>query len=150
MDTNSTNEMPAVEPVVEPKIVKPEPINLESTVREHVKSVAAQATAKARETTTQGLNTAGEVLENVAATVEDSAQKLDERFGKTYGDFARKAADTVSGAANTVRGTDVDDLLKTARDTVRKRPWVVAGVAAAVGFALTRLFRVGEDEHLDG
>jgi len=149
MDTNSINETASSEPT-EPKVVKPEPINLETTLREHVKSVAAQANAKARETASQGLNTAGEVLENVAATVEDSAHKLDERFGKTYGDFARKAADAVSGAANTVRSKDVDGLLSVARDTVRKRPMVVAGVAAALGFALTRVLRVGEDEHLDG
>lgn len=149
MDTNAPT--PAEDGATdEPKVVKPAPINLETTVREHVKSVATKASAKARETTSQGLNTAGEVLDNVAATVEDSAQKLDERFGKTYGDFARKAADAVSGAAQNVKGADVDDLLRTARNTVRKRPWVVAGVAAAVGFALTRLFRIGEDDQVDG
>ncbi len=152
MDTNSPEAgAPKAAPKPrKPRVAKPKPIETEGTIRDQVKGVAAQASAKARDAAAQGLNTAGEMLDNVAGAVEDSAKTIDQRFGKTYGDFARKAADAVSDAASNVKGKQVDDLVDMARETVRKRPLMVAGVAAAVGFALTRLFRVGGDEEIEG
>lgn len=136
--------------IAKPKVVKPAPMNEETTLRDHAQKIGKQATDKARDAAKQGIGKATDVLDNVAATVGDSANSIDERFGKPFGDYARKAAEAVSGAASSVKGKEVDELLEAARGFVKKNPLVAAGAAAAIGFALTRLFRAGDDDAADG
>ncbi len=161
MVTKSTPQKPAAAPrpaakpapkprVAKAKIVKPGPLKEETTLRDHTAKFGKQAGDKARDAARQGIGKASDVLDNVAATVGESAKAIDERFGKPYGDYARKAADAVSGAASSVKGKEVDELLEVARSFVKKNPLVAAGAAAAIGFALTRLFRAGDDDAADG
>jgi ElaB/YqjD/DUF883 family membrane-anchored ribosome-binding protein len=42
-----------------------------------------------------------------------------------------------------VPNKDIDDLIADARNFVRKNPAVAIGAAAAIGFILTRLIKVG-------
>jgi len=129
-----------------PRVAKPKSIVEDKTLRGHARTLADQATTKARDAAKQGVDKAGDLLDDVAATVEDSAAHIDKRFGKAYGDYARKAAEGVASAASSVKGKDVEELLDAARLFVKKNPLVAAGAAAAVGFALTRLFRTGGDD----
>jgi ElaB/YqjD/DUF883 family membrane-anchored ribosome-binding protein len=155
--TTATKAGTATKPAPKPRkpratkarVVKPAPLNEESSLRDHASKIGKQAADKARDAAKQGIGKASDVLENVAATVEDSAKGIDERFGKPVGNYARKAADAVSGAASSVKGKEVDELLEAARGFVKKNPLVAAGAAAAIGFALTRLFRAGDDDASD-
>lgn len=128
------------------KIIKPKPITSTATLKEHAETLKTSATDKARGVAQDGINKATNLLDDVAATVHDSAKSVDARFGTAYGDYARKAASAVSGAAASVKGKEVEELLDAASGFVKKKPLLAAGAAAAIGFALVRLFRAGSDD----
>lgn len=128
-----------------PRAAKLKPV-AETKLRDQAQKIAKDATGKARQAANQGIDKAGDVLHDVASTVEDTAAHIDERFGKPYGDYARKAAEGVARAASSVKGKDVEALFVAARDFAKKNPLVAAGAAAAIGFAVTRLLRAGDDD----
>ena len=117
--------------------------DIKSQVRNSAQGLKGQATDKVRSYAVDGKNRATSALDELANVVQDAATSLDEKLGAQYGQYARQAADTVSGLANTLRDKDVDELFDDARNVVRKSPGVAIGVAAAVGFALVRLVKVG-------
>lgn len=112
-------------------------------VREQVGSVASEAVGAAKKAATEGKDRATEALSGVAKVVNDAAQVVDDKVGATYGDYARRAADGVSGFADSLQSKDIDDLIADARNFVRKNPAVAIGAAAAVGFVLMRLVKIG-------
>lgn len=112
-------------------------------VKESVGSVATEAMGAAKKAATEGKDKATEALSGVAKVVNDAAQVVEDKVGATYGNYARRAADGVSGFADNLQNKDIDDLIADARDFVRKNPAVAIGAAAAVGFVLTRLIKVG-------
>lgn len=112
-------------------------------VRESVGSVATEAMGAAKKAATEGKDKATEALSGVAKVVNDAAQVVEDKVGATYGNYARRAADGVSGFADNLQNKDIDDLIADARNFVRKNPAVAIGAAAAVGFVLTRLLKVG-------
>ena len=82
----------------------------------------------------------------MSQALNDAATQVDEKLGAQYGQYARSAATQVQGFADTVRNKDVDELLDDARAFVRASPAVAIGVAAALGFAVARLFQAGVDD----
>jgi ElaB/YqjD/DUF883 family membrane-anchored ribosome-binding protein len=122
--------------------VIPEP----DTLRTQAGTLLDQASDKLKGAADQGKTKAGGAMDELASMVGDVAATLDEKLGSQYGDYARKAAGAVSGVADTLKSKDVDELVEGARDFVRKRPAVAIGAAAAIGFALTRLIKAGNDD----
>jgi ElaB/YqjD/DUF883 family membrane-anchored ribosome-binding protein len=104
-----------------------------------------QAGGRVREFADGGKTRASDALEELSRVVADAADSIDERLGREYGEYARKAADAVSGFADTLRTTEVDEIYGNVESAVRKSPGVALGVAAVLGFTLTRLVKSGLD-----
>lgn len=104
-----------------------------------------QATEKALDAARQGKTRAAESLESLAKVIDDSAGAVDDKLGTQYGDFARSAAQTVGKLAEQLDEKDLEELVASTRDFVRKSPAVAIGSAAVVGFMLARLLRGNKD-----
>lgn len=117
-----------------------------SQIKDQAGTLINQATDKIKSAANRGRETAGGAMGDLASMVDDVAKSIDEKLGVQYGDYARKAAGAVNGVADTLNTKDVDALMDDAREFVRKKPAVALGIAAAVGFALTRLIKAGDDE----
>ena len=105
----------------------------------------AQATERAKEMATSGKARAATGLESLARVITDSAPQVDDTLGKQFGDFARNAAGTVDEWASKLDQKDIDELVASTRDFVKKSPAVAIGSAAVVGFMLARLMRGSRD-----
>ena len=112
-------------------------------VKEHASSLVTGATEAARNAATEGKSKATEVLGTVSKVVENAADLVEEKVGPTYGNYARQAANSVSGFAEALQNKDIDELVEDTRTFVRNSPLVAVGAAVAVGFALTRLAKLG-------
>ncbi len=112
--------------------------------------IVDQATATARKAASRGKDRAAGGIEELAGLIEDVAKAIEYRLGDQYGSYARKAATAVSGVSGNLKQKEVDELLDDARDFVRKQPGLALGAAAAVGFALTRIVKAGEDDRRGG
>ena len=119
-------------------------------LRDGAQTVKSQATDKVRSYAAEGKDRAAGALDEFAQAITESAQSIDERLGAQYGNYARQAAGTITDFSNRLRDKEVDELYNDARDLVRKSPAVAIGTAAAVGFALVRLIKVGLDEGRQG
>ena len=75
---------------------------------------------------------------------------VEERVGPKYGGYARQAASSVAGVAQSLQDKNIDELVEDTRSFIRQSPMVAFGAAAAVGFLLTRLIKVGADAPDDG
>ena len=103
----------------------------------------SQAAGKARDLAADGKDKAANALEGMTRLVGNAAGTIDDKMGEQYGDYARRAAEAVQGFATTLRSRDVDELLREARETVRKHPMITLGAAAALGFVLARALKAG-------
>ena len=110
-------------------------------IGDEVTRLAGQAGDRARELARQGKDKTASGLDSLAKVIEDSAGTVDDKLGKQYGDFARSAATTVAGLAGTLEQQDIDELVESTREFVKKSPAVAIGSAAVVGFMLARLLR---------
>lgn len=105
------------------------------------KAYGEDAKVKGRELATEGKVKAGEGLRSLGKLVNDNAHQVDERLGAKYGDYARSASKSLDGYATRLDEKSVDDLVEDGREFVRKSPGKALGIAAVVGFMLSRLFR---------
>lgn len=108
----------------------------------NLKSTAADA---ARNAATTGKDKAAGALGEVAKLVDDAARQLDERLGANVGDYARRASSTVTGLSTSLQDKDLDELIEDGKELIRRNPAVAIGVAAAAGFLLTRLIKLGNE-----
>ncbi len=99
------------------------------------------AKVKGRDLATQGKGKVSEGLTALGQAVGDSAQVVDEKLGAKYGDYARTASRSLSDAATRLDAKSIDDIAEDGREFVRKSPGAAVGIAAVVGFLLSRLFR---------
>lgn len=102
-----------------------------------------QAGDKIRSAATTTKDKAVDAAGSLSKIVEDAAGKIDENFGAQYGDYARTAAKSIDEFAAKVDAKDVDQIADDTREFVKKRPAIAIGAAAAIGFALVRLFKSG-------
>lgn len=115
--------------------------SIRDKIGETTAGLRGQATDKARDWASQGKDKAAGALDNVVKLIDDAAGTVDEKVGEKYGAYARQAAQSISGLAASMRDKDVDDLVRDARDAVRKSPALAIGAAAAVGFLLARAIK---------
>jgi ElaB/YqjD/DUF883 family membrane-anchored ribosome-binding protein len=118
----------------------------QDSVRDQAASFTQQAKDKMRDAANTGKGKASEAMNDMSSMVDDVAKSIDEKLGTQYGDYARKAASVVSGFADSLQSKEVEDIVKDARDFVKKRPAVAIGAAAAIGFVLTRMIKANSDE----
>lgn len=112
-----------------------------SEISEEMARLYAQASERTVGIATQGKDKVAGGLNSLAKAIDDSAASVDDRLGSQYGDFARSAATTVAGLAGSLEQQDLDELVASTRDFVKKSPAVAIGSAAVVGFMLARLMR---------
>ncbi len=105
------------------------------------KAYGEDAKVKGRELATEGKVKAGEGLRSLSKLVNDNAYQVDDKLGAKYGDYARTASKSLDGYASKLDQKSVDDLVEDGREFVRKSPGKAIGIAAVVGFMLSRLFR---------
>jgi ElaB/YqjD/DUF883 family membrane-anchored ribosome-binding protein len=130
----------------------PRPKASKSTVAK-VKDTASgfvqEAANAARHAANEGKDKANEALDTFAKVIDNAAEMVEEKVGPTYGAYARKAATGVSDLSKTIQSKDVDALIEDTRDFVRKSPMVAIGAAAAIGFVLTRIAKLGSGKSDD-
>jgi hypothetical protein len=112
-------------------------------VSEAAAGLKDQATERARDIATQGKDKATAALDSVTRLVDEAAGTIDTKVGEQYGAYARRAAEAVQGFTATLRSKEVDELLRDARDAVKKNPAIAIGAAAALGFFLARVMKAG-------
>jgi ElaB/YqjD/DUF883 family membrane-anchored ribosome-binding protein len=117
--------------------------------KEEIGNLKNQATEAAKSAAERGKERTSEAFSSLGQMIRDSAPKIDESVGQNYGDYARSAADSVDGFAEKLNSKEIEDILDSARDFVRKKPVVVIGAAAAIGFAISRLIRSGKSHKED-
>ncbi|WP_258319681.1 hypothetical protein [Qipengyuania flava] len=105
------------------------------------KAYGEEAKTKGRELAVEGKVKAGEGLRSLSKLVNENAYQVDERLGAKYGDYARTASQSLDEYAAKLDEKTVDDLVEDGREFVRKSPGKALGIAAVVGFMLSRLFR---------
>lgn len=114
--------------------------------KETTSKLASEAVGAARTAANEGKDRASEALTSVSKAVEGAANLVEDKVGPAYGAYARKAADQVSGFAQSLQSKDIDDLIDDTRNFVRKQPMIAIGAAAAIGFVLTRLIKIGGND----
>jgi len=112
-------------------------------VKETAANLVTEATGAARVAANQGKDKAGEALVGLSKAVDTAANLVEESAGATYGNYTRKASGAVADLAQTIKAKDIDDLIDDTRAFVRKQPMVAIGAAAAAGFVLMRLVKLG-------
>jgi hypothetical protein len=111
--------------------------------KETSSKLASEAVDAARNAANEGKHRASEALIGVSKAVEGAASLVEDKVGPAYGSYARKAADQVSSLAQTLEAKNIDDIIEDTRTFVRKQPMIAIGAAAAIGFVLTRLVKIG-------
>lgn len=112
------------------------------SVRDEAVSLKDQAMDQARSAAEEGKSRAAEALAGVAHAARDAAAKLGENPNiAPVGKYGEQAADAIERFASTLRSKDVDVLLDDVTTAIRRNPAIAAGVAVAIGFALSRLLR---------
>ncbi len=114
-------------------------------VKDQASGLKNKAVSSARSAASTGKDKAVEKAGGVSRALEASAAKLDEDVGQTYGDFARTAASTIDGFAAKLDGKELDELLDEAKSFIRSSPAIAIGIAAALGFAASRVVKSGLD-----
>lgn len=114
--------------------------------KDEASKYADQASVRAKDLATEGKTRTAGAMGSFAQMIEDAAPQVGEKLGAQYGDFARSAAKTVSGLATSLENQDVDELVTTTRDFVKKSPAVAIGTAAVVGFVLARMFKSNNND----
>jgi ElaB/YqjD/DUF883 family membrane-anchored ribosome-binding protein len=125
-----------------PKAATPSKV---AAIRQEADGVLTKVKSSAIDAANSGKDKASTALDEVSSMVEDVARTLDDKVGAQYGDYARKAADALTGVADSLKSKEVNELLDDARNFVRRKPTIAIGAAAALGFALTRLFKADDD-----
>lgn len=115
-------------------------------VKAQAAGLVDEAAEVARSAATTGKDKAADALSGLSKLADDAAKAVDDRLGGNYADYARRASTSVNDFATALQGKDVDAIIADTKAFVRKSPVVAIGAAAAVGFLLTRLIKIGSSD----
>ena len=101
---------------------------------------ADEAKVRGKELAVDGKSKLVGGIHALSRTVNENAHVVDENLGAKYGDYARSASQTLTDTANKLDQKSIDELTEDGREFVRKSPGLAIGIAAGVGFMLSRLF----------
>jgi hypothetical protein len=117
------------------------------------RSFAGEAADQARRAADRQVNVGADLIAHVAESFRAAADSLDENVPQ-LAELARGAADRVDGVSDEIRGQSASELFHTASDFARRRPAVLFGAAAAVGYLFFRVLSTppadaydDEDDH---
>jgi ElaB/YqjD/DUF883 family membrane-anchored ribosome-binding protein len=108
---------------------------------EEAKDIAGQAKGRAADLAIEGKTKASDAIASLGKLVGDNAHSIDEKLGTRYGDYARTAARTMQESAAKLDSKDINELGDDAKEFVRKSPGLAIGIAATLGFLISRLFK---------
>ncbi len=112
---------------------------------DEAKQLSAQAKDRAAVLAQDGKARASDAISGLGKIVADNAGSIDEKLGTRYGDYARTAARTMQETAAKIEAKELDELGEDAKAFVRKSPGMAIGIAALLGFVLSRLFKRSGD-----
>lgn len=105
------------------------------------KVLGEQAKEKAIYLAQDGKTKVVEGISGLSRLVTDNAGMIDEKLGAKYGDYARSAARSMAETAAKLDAKELAELGEDARQAVRKSPALAVGIAATVGFLISRMFK---------
>ena len=117
---------------------------------EAVQEKAVELKHEGRRSLTQQLDQrttqAGEQARTLARTLRKTGQELEsQQQNDTVSRVAVGVADRIERAGGYLEQASGDDLLRDVERFARERPWLVAGAAAAAGFAASRLLKASSE-----
>ena len=113
-----------------------------SLAKEGLSSLSSQATSTVKDVLNQQVNAGAELAGHVAESVKRAADNLDQNVPQLAG-LVRGAAAKIEALSAEARNKSVDELFLDASGFARRRPALVFGAAAVVGFALFRVLKAG-------
>jgi ElaB/YqjD/DUF883 family membrane-anchored ribosome-binding protein len=106
-------------------------------------SVAAEANERVQGLLDQQVAAGAEVISDVAKSVRAAADSLDERVPQ-LANAARSASDQIEAFSRDIRQQSAAELATTLAQFARRRPAVVFGIAAGLGFVAFRLLNAAD------
>jgi hypothetical protein len=110
--------------------------------KETASSLASEAGDRIKGYMSQQFVAGADLVEGISDAVRVAADELG-RTSPALAGLVRGAADNIQGVSRQVRNKSTDELLASARDIVRRKPALVFGAAASLGFLAFRLLNAG-------
>jgi ElaB/YqjD/DUF883 family membrane-anchored ribosome-binding protein len=88
----------------------------------------------------------GQQLDTASSAFRRAAEQARIEGNPSQARMADQIADRAEGIGNHLLQTDGRRLLEEAEDVARRRPWLVAGVGAMIGFALARALKASSGD----
>ncbi len=101
---------------------------------------SSEARTMAGDLAVEGKAKASGALLGLSRLVDENAAKIDANLGPKYGDYARSASQSLRETADTLERKSIEELGDDARTFVREKPAAAVGLAALVGFVVSRMF----------
>jgi ElaB/YqjD/DUF883 family membrane-anchored ribosome-binding protein len=120
------------------------------TVSEQATKVKQKGRAELREQLDERTNDVGRQARSLADALRRAGNEASPvASGAGVERVTSGVADRLEQAGNYLEQARGEEMLRDAERFVRTRPWVVAGTAAAVGFALSRILRASSEQRYD-
>jgi hypothetical protein len=107
-----------------------------------VSALASEAGERVQSYLDQQVAAGADLVEGVSNAMRVAADELD-HTSPMLASAARSAADNVQNVCRNIRNKNADELLSDARDMVRRKPALVFGAAAGLGFLAFRVLNAG-------
>ena len=108
--------------------------------KQSASSLAADANQTFKGMLNQQLAVGADLVGEVADSARAAAGSLDESAPQIAG-LVRTAAERIEGFSKDLRGRSIDEVVEIASDYARRRPLVIFGAAAALGFLAFRIVK---------
>jgi ElaB/YqjD/DUF883 family membrane-anchored ribosome-binding protein len=119
-------------------------------VSEQATKVKEKGRAELREQLDQRTNDVGRQAKSLAGALRRAGSEADPLKSDTPAERVTSGvADRLEQAGSYLEQARGEEMLRDAERFVRTRPWVVAGAAAAVGFAVSRMLRASSEKRYD-
>ena len=113
--------------------------------QETVGQLREQGRTRMREQLDQRTTQAGGQVRSFSEALRTSGQQLREQGKSGPAGFAEQAAQRLEGLGGYLEQTDGERMLNDVEDFARRRPWMIAGIGAAVGFAASRFLKASSE-----
>lgn len=101
-------------------------------------SLAAAAADAAKDVVGQQIASGGELIGHVADSTKSAADEL-EQHAPVLAGIVRQASDSIAALSSELKTRSVDELVQSTSDLARRRPELVFGVSAVLGFLAFRV-----------
>lgn len=118
-------------------------------VQQKAQQVRGQAGGRLREQVDQRSTQAGEQAQSIASAIRKTAGQLEQEGQGGQARVANQAAERVERMGGYLRESDADKILGDVEDFARRRPWVVGGIAAVLGFVASRFVKASSSSRYE-